>query len=32
VATIKAFGKVDERSLLQLRTCLEAGEAEVGVL
>jgi len=32
VATIKTFGEVDERSLQQLRTCMEAGDAELGVL
>src|SRR3712207_674030 len=29
---IKTFGLVDERSLKQLRTCMEAGDAEYGVL
>jgi tRNA-splicing ligase RtcB (3'-phosphate/5'-hydroxy nucleic acid ligase) len=29
---IKTFGTVDARSLRQLRTCMEAGEAEFGVL
>ena len=29
---IKTFGPVDERSLKQLRTCMEAGDAEYGVL
>jgi tRNA-splicing ligase RtcB len=29
---IRAFGEVDERSLAQLRRCMEAGEAEWGVL
>src|SRR2546421_273374 len=32
VAAIKTFGEVDERSLRQLRTCMEAGDAELGVL
>ena len=32
MATIKTFGQVDERSLQQLRTCMEAGDAEFGVL
>jgi len=32
VATIKTFGEIDERSLRQLRTCMEAGDAEFGVL
>jgi tRNA-splicing ligase RtcB (3'-phosphate/5'-hydroxy nucleic acid ligase) len=32
VAAIKTFGDVDERSLGQLRTCMEAGDAEFGVL
>ena len=32
MATIKTFGEVDERSLNQLRTCMEAGDAEFGVL
>jgi tRNA-splicing ligase RtcB len=32
VARIKTFGEVDERSLRQLRTCMEAGDAEFGVL
>jgi tRNA-splicing ligase RtcB len=32
VAAIKTFGDVDERSLRQLRTCMEAGDAEFGVL
>ena len=30
--TIKTFGPVDDRSLKQLRTCMEAGDAEYGVL
>ena len=30
--TIKAFGPVDERSLKQLERCMEAGDAELGVL
>ncbi len=29
---IKTFGSVDERSLRQLKTCMQAGEAEFGVL
>jgi RNA-splicing ligase RtcB len=29
---IKTFGTVDERSLNQLKRCMEAGEAEFGVL
>ncbi len=29
---VKTFGKVDRRSLEQLRRCMEAGEAEFGVL
>jgi tRNA-splicing ligase RtcB len=29
---IKTFGPVDERSLAQLRRCMEAGDAEYGVL
>jgi tRNA-splicing ligase RtcB len=29
---VKTFGPVDERSLKQLRTCMEAGDAEYGVL
>src|ERR1043166_7302249 len=29
---IKTFGSVDERSLKQLERCMEAGEAEFGVL
>jgi len=29
---IKTFGSVDERSLQQLRRCMEAGDAEFGVL
>ena len=32
VAHIKTFGPVDDRSLQQLRTCMEAGDAEFGVL
>jgi tRNA-splicing ligase RtcB (3'-phosphate/5'-hydroxy nucleic acid ligase) len=32
VAAIKTFGEVDERSLRQLRTCMAAGDAELGVL
>jgi len=32
VSTIKTFGEVDERSLAQLRRCMERGDAEFGVL
>src|SRR5437763_9508930 len=32
MSTIKTFGTVDQRSLRQLRTCMEAGDAEFGVL
>jgi tRNA-splicing ligase RtcB (3'-phosphate/5'-hydroxy nucleic acid ligase) len=32
VSTIKTFGNVDERSLDQLKRCMEAGDAELGVL
>jgi tRNA-splicing ligase RtcB len=32
MSTIKTFGQVDERSLDQLKRCMEAGEAEFGVL
>jgi tRNA-splicing ligase RtcB len=32
MSTIKTFGEVDQRSLNQLRTCMEAGDAEFGVL
>jgi tRNA-splicing ligase RtcB (3'-phosphate/5'-hydroxy nucleic acid ligase) len=32
MSTIKTFGRVDERSLKQLRRCMEAGDAELGVL
>jgi tRNA-splicing ligase RtcB len=32
VGTIKTFGSVDERSLKQLERCMEAGDAEFGVL
>jgi tRNA-splicing ligase RtcB len=32
MSTIKTFGSVDERSLKQLERCMEAGEAEFGVL
>src|SRR5712692_11825384 len=32
VSTIKTFGPVDERSLQQLERCMEAGDAELGVL
>jgi tRNA-splicing ligase RtcB (3'-phosphate/5'-hydroxy nucleic acid ligase) len=32
MSTIKTFGRVDERSLEQLKRCMEAGEAEFGVL
>ena len=31
VSTIKTFGEVDERSLAQLRRCMERGDAEFGV-
>ncbi len=30
--TIKTFGSVDERSLAQLERCMDAGDAEFGVL
>ncbi len=30
--TIKTFGSVDERSLAQLKRCMDAGDAEYGVL
>jgi tRNA-splicing ligase RtcB (3'-phosphate/5'-hydroxy nucleic acid ligase) len=29
---IKTFGAVDERSLAQLERCMQAGDAELGVL
>lgn len=32
MSTIKTFGPVDERSLKQLERCMEAGDAEFGVL
>jgi tRNA-splicing ligase RtcB len=32
MSTIKTFGRVDERSLAQLKRCMEAGDAELGVL
>jgi tRNA-splicing ligase RtcB (3'-phosphate/5'-hydroxy nucleic acid ligase) len=32
MGTIKAFGPVDERSLAQLERCMEAGDADFGVL
>ena len=32
MSTIKTFGAVDERSLEQLERCMEAGDAEFGVL
>jgi tRNA-splicing ligase RtcB len=32
MSTIKTFGSIDERSLDQLRRCMEAGDAEFGVL
>ena len=32
MTTIKTFGPVDERSLKQLERCMEAGDAEYGVL
>jgi tRNA-splicing ligase RtcB len=32
MSTIKTFGSVDERSLKQLERCMEAGDAELGVL
>jgi tRNA-splicing ligase RtcB (3'-phosphate/5'-hydroxy nucleic acid ligase) len=32
MSTIKTFGTVDERSLDQLKRCMDAGEAEFGVL
>src|SRR5919106_1199617 len=32
MGTIKTFGAVDERSLKQLERCMEAGDAELGVL
>ena len=32
MSSIKTFGSVDERSLAQLERCMEAGDAELGVL
>jgi len=32
MSTIKTFGSVDERSLEQLKRCMDAGDAEFGVL
>src|SRR4029453_11631577 len=32
MSTIKTFGPVDERSLKQLARCMDAGDAEFGVL
>ncbi len=32
MSTIKTFGPVDDRSLAQLERCMEAGDAEFGVL
>ena len=32
MSTVKTFGAVDERSLDQLKRCMEAGAAEFGVL
>src|SRR5262245_11826858 len=32
MSTIKTFGSVDERSLKQLERCMQAGDAELGVL
>jgi len=32
MSTIKTFGAIDERSLRQLKRCMEAGDAEFGVL
>ena len=32
MSTIKTFGAVDDRSLAQLKRCMEAGDAEFGVL
>src|SRR5919198_5332900 len=32
MATIKTFGDADQRSLEQLKRCMEAGDAEYGVL
>src|SRR6266542_2978016 len=32
MSTIKTFGSVNERSLEQLKRCMEAGDAEFGVL
>ena len=32
MSAIKTFGTVDQRSLAQLERCMEAGDAEFGVL
>src|SRR5688500_7440159 len=32
MGTVKTFGPVDERSLAQLERCMEAGDADFGVL
>src|SRR5215211_2259528 len=32
MSTIKTFGAVDQRSLEQLKRCMEAGDADFGVL
>src|SRR2546425_13199644 len=32
MSTIKTFGTIDQRSLAQLERCMEAGDAERGVL
>src|ERR1041384_6118741 len=32
MSTVKTFGPVDQRSLEQLRRCMDAGDAEFGVL
>ena len=32
MSTIKTFGSDDQRSLEQLERCMEAGDAELGVL
>src|SRR3989441_3554504 len=32
MSTIKTFGTIDQRSLAQLERCMEAGDAEFGVL
>src|SRR5216117_226748 len=32
MSTIKTFGSVDERSMKQLEGCMDAGDAELGVL